>query len=277
MSHGFCASQCADGPVWPQLGLASWNGQSIYIRVRIDDSVSQRQACAEAITRWNDAVGSRLLFISDRGDVEVVFYERNATDWPFTQWLVDGQPAGGFALNYDPDGQPLSTNPGKIARSEIYVNREQAFMTHELWVHVYAHEIGHVIGLADHPHDDVLSVMSYQTQGRALLGPSLEDQQGIARIYNLGRVAVYPEDLVGVDEVEVIRHYDRYGELERVFNSRASRWRIWSRSPALTDLRELKPWELYQVKTKGDQPVRLGLGRFDQLVSAETGWRWIYR
>lgn len=277
MSHPFCSTpSCSPDSHWPQVGWASWNRKAIYIETRINDSVLHPQAAGEAIARWNDAVGVRFLLTPEQGEVRLTLFERNANEWPFSQWLVNGQIAGGYALNYDRGGNMLGGTPGQIARSEVYVNREAGWARYYNWVNVFAHEIGHAFGLADHPLDDINSVMSYQRQGRALMGPSAEDADGVAHIYGVTSLAVTPQELEGVEQIETLWWYDRYGREQRYNLGRRNRWRLWARTPDITDLEGLLPYERYRVrpKVKG-AAFDLGYGRFINAVYPPD-YHWMY-
>ncbi len=276
MSHPFCGSEIACPPIFPKLGWDHWNGKAIYIKARIDESVTHREACGAAIERWNEQVGARFLMTPDKGDASITFFERGANEWPFAVWRkADGDTVWGIALNYDKSGMLLGINPGRIARSEIYVNRDVPGKTYPEWINVYAHEMGHSFGLADHPKEDINSVMSYQAQGRKLLAPSWEDVKGIANIYGLKNLTVRPEDLTGIENIISIWHYDRYGA-RRSLN--LSGWRMWlskfrdaiadhGSSPNSFDnfkLQSLKPYETYWIKAKAEG--LLGFGRFELIA-----------
>ena len=272
MSHPFCAThEACDATVWPQLGWSTWNGKAIYIRTEISDSVSHRQAAAEAIARWNDAVGARILLAPDQGDDQLVIQERDANEWPFSQWPVSGIPAAGLTLNYDMAGGLLGAAPGQIRRSVVYVNRSATWGLYYQWLNVFVHEMGHAFGLADHPHDDINSVMSYQIDGRTLFAPSAEDEKGVVGIYSLPHIAVRPEELEGIENVDAIWHLDRYGNrTTRRFESRP--WAFWNRT-GLGEPLVLKPHEVYYVQAKEDGT--LGYGRF-QLPVRKGSSRWMY-
>jgi hypothetical protein len=288
MSHPFCGTELVCEPSqykkFPDLGWESWNRKAIYVKTKIDHSVSHREACGAAIEKWNEQVGARFFMTPDEGDVSLTFFERGANEWPFTVWrTVDGNPVWGIALNYDKSGTLLGINPGGIARSEIYVNRDIPGKTHAEWINVYAHEMGHSFGLADHQKDDINSVMSYQRQGRKLHAPSWEDVVGIANIYGLKDLTVRPADLTGIENIISIWHYDRYG-VRRSRNM--SGWRMWlsvfrdkiaaQGSFEKFELASLKPFETYLIKAKREG--LLGFGRFELAVfpSNEHHW-WEYR
>ncbi len=276
MSHPFCGTGIACPSTFPHHGWEAWNEKAIYVKVTIDDSVTHKLACGAAITRWNEQVGARFLLVEDKGDVEIRFFEKTANEWPFNMWLINGQAAAGFALNYDKDGNMLGTQPGKIVRCDIYIRHDQIGIEYFQWANYYAHEIGHAFGLDDHPKDDINSVMSYQIQGRLLLGPSREDVRGIANIYGLKNLTVRPEDLEGIDNIVNIWHYDRYGNRSSFSQSR---WRLWSALSLWfgngSSLTAMEPYEVYQVKAK--QGGMLGFGRFSLPVYADQHRRWMYK
>ena len=89
MSHPFCGTEeaCEDDQhtTFPDVGWDSWNGKAIYIRTTIDDSVTNKQACGEAIRRWNELVGVRFLLVPDKGDVEIRLFEKHSYEWPFNR------------------------------------------------------------------------------------------------------------------------------------------------------------------------------------------------
>lgn len=283
MSHAFCGTELACPPIFPKLGWDSWNGKAIYIRTRIDSSVTHSLECGAAIERCNQQVGARFYMTRDQGDVSLTFFERGENEWPFTTWgrTVRGDKVWGVALNYTSSGELLGINPGKIARSDIYVNRDIPGKTHEEWINVFAHEMIHSFGLDDHPEDDINSVMSYQRQGRKLLAPSWEDVRGIAGIYGLDNLDVRPEDLDGVENIISIWHEDRYGK--RRYLSGWQKWAFWmarfipnGRSGASSNtLIQLVPYERYWVKAK--EEGELGFGRFSLVVLPGTHYMWEYR
>lgn len=292
MSHSFCGTEAACGvrsghARFPELGWASWHGTAIYIRAIIDDSVQNKQACGEAIHRWNDQVGPRFLLTPDKGDVEIHFFEKTKDEPPFnyTPWFVDGKPAAGFALNHDKNGRLLGVSAGRIARSDIYIRKDLDNSNYQSMVNIYAHQIGHAFGLADHPKVDINSVMSHQAQGRWLLGPSSEDVKGIAKIYTLRDLKVRPQDLSGIKNIKSIWHYDRYGK-RKSHNRNAKSWTYWisaflnvatTRSLGST-IYTLEPYETYFVEAKRDGT--LGFGRFEGNVfkpeSRNKSFRWVY-
>jgi hypothetical protein len=187
-----------------------------------------------------------------------------------------GGQAAAFAFNYDKGGTMLGSSPGRIARSDIYVNRDQSMVKYPGWINYWAHEIGHAFGLADHPNDDINSVMSYQLQGRLLIGPSLEDIQGIARIYGLEDLSVRPENLDGAENIVSIWYYDRYGKLrsyERGWRQ-WRKWQFWMPGFSASDLGELTLLEIYFVQAK--QAGTLGFGRFSLPVYPGGHFRWQY-
>ena len=54
------------------------------------------QALGEAIRRWNESVGARILMVPDQGDNVIEFFERRADEWPFTHiGRSGGEPASG--------------------------------------------------------------------------------------------------------------------------------------------------------------------------------------
>jgi len=300
MSHTFCGKELACPSMFPNLGWNGWsnNSKAVYIRTTIDNSVIHRIACGQAIANWNSSVGTRFLLIEDvKGEIkehvggQITFFEKNKNEWPFNnpEWFINGKPAAGFALNYDEAGTMLGTSPGRVARSDIFINSDtEAFDLagnkislefHNWWAHFFAHEIGHSFGLDDHPNDNINSVMSYQSQGLWLFGPSLEDTQGIARIYGLEDIEVKPQDLEGIENIESIWYFDRYGKRRRYFSPDKSRWSFFSfllglsNSP-LNDLYFLEAYESYLVKAK--QPGQLGFGRFSLPVLSGQHFRWVF-
>lgn len=299
MSHPFgCGTElvCPPHPevMFPNLGWKAWeqNGKSIYIKVVIDPSVTFRVECGEAIRRWNEQVGARFLMRSDMGDAKITFFEKNANEWPFSEWrLPDGSEAAGFALNYDSAGRMLGINPGLIVRCDIYINRDvlaRPGMDHPKRVWVFGHEIGHAFGLADHPKDNALSIMSYSQVGQSLLGPTLEDVHGIAHIYGLHELIVGPQDLDGFENIDRIWYFDRYGKQRSYHQLQQGFWSGWkgffafafgigTPSP-INDLQALEPDENYLITLKPSRlgiPTMLGFGRFRAHVF--PGLPWTYR
>lgn len=266
MSHPFCANpqeECS-GEHWPNLGWERWTGKAIYIRATIDASVTHVQACGEAVQRWNEAVGARFLMTPDQGDVTVTFYERHGSEWPFDTFSAPEGTAVGFTFRYDPAGTMLGAQPGRTSRCDIYVNRDASMPLYQEWVWVYAHEIGHAFGLADHPDDDINSVMSYQRQGRLLIGPSWEDQQGVAGIYGLADLDVLPQMLDGAENLQAMWQMDRYGTWRRLG---LAKWRsFFAGLPGLSSRIALEPHETYWVRMA--QAGHLGYGRFTVPVQA---------
>jgi hypothetical protein len=245
MSHPFCASAetCAQRGRW-----ASWNGKAIYIKAVIEPSVQHPQACGEAIGRWNEAVGARFLMVPDQGTDTIVFRERKPTEAPFTEYSA----AGGLAYNYGDN------------RTEIYIRQDQPLLKHYEWVNLYAHEIGHAFGLADHSNDDINSVMSYQVSGRWLLGPSGEDAKSVAGIYGLPELKVTPAMLDGIENVTGFWHWDRYG---------AGGWRWWFNHLGQNTITELVSYETYTVRAEAEGT--LGNGRSSLNVGPGLN-RWAY-
>jgi hypothetical protein len=175
--------------------------------------------------------------------------------------------AAGFALNYDAAGNMLGTQPGKVVRSDIYVNRDQLKnLDYPGRVYIFAHEMGHSFELDDHSKENINSIMSYQSMGRLLLGPSFEDVHGVAHIYGRDDLLVRPQDLDGIEGVQSMWYYDRYGKHQ----SHLTNWSRWKGffsyfflgPSTLNDLTSLEPWHTYyvQAKTPG-VPVFLGFGR----------------
>lgn len=300
MSHPFgCATELVcpshPGAMFPNLGWKAWeqNGKSIYIRVAIDPSITFRVECGEAIRRWNEQVGARFLMRSDQGDAQITFFEKSESEWPFNvlEWRPNGEIAAAFALNYDSAGNMLGTNPGLIVRCDIYVNRDalsRPDMDHPKRVWIFGHEMGHAFGLADHPNDNALSIMSYRQAGQSLLGPTFEDVHGVAHIYDLHDLLVRPRDLEGFENIETIWWYDRYGKLQTHMEGSWQRWRgffaaFWglfgSREwTTINDLKSFEPDENYWLKLKtGSPPTMLGFGRFSQQVFPGQQNIWTYR
>lgn len=282
MSHPFCGTELACPTKFPKLGWESWNEKAIYIRTRIDPSVTHSLECGVAIERCNQQIGARFYMTPDQGDVSITFFERGENEWPFTQWPeVDGNKVWGVALNYTSSGELLGVNPGKIAYSNIYVNRDIPGKTYPEWVNVFAHEMVHAFGLDDHPKEDINSVMSYQRQGRKLFAPSWEDVKGIAAIYGLDNLNVRPEDLDGIENIVSIWHEDRYGKLR--YLSGWQKWAFWAarfiangRSGASPNtLKQLVPYETYWVKAKVEG--MLGFGRFSLIALPGQHHMWEYR
>ena len=243
MSHPFCGTEPC---VYPH-GWADWPGTSMYIRTIIDPSVTHRQACGEAIHRWNEAVGTRFLMVSDKGTNSITFREAKHDQYPFTE----SPHAAGLAF------------PGAL-HPVVYVRSDMGSAAYHEIVNIYAHEIGHVFSLADHPSDGINSVMSYQVSGRWLLGPSREDVLGVASIHNLAKMAVAPQDLEGIDNITGFWHWDRYGD---------SGWKYWLRHLGQSTLKALVPYETYTVRAKAEGT--LGYGRFSLAVMPGFG-RWVY-
>ena len=225
MSHPLCGTAIAPG----YCGFQPWNGKACYIRAVINSSVLHHQALGEAIYRWNEAVGARFLMVPDHGEYSITFAEKLLTESPFLEHAVVG--------GYVPGGitQAIPGNP----RVYIRVDLEMAYYE---WVNVYAHEIGHAFGLADHPKDDINSIMSYQVSGKWLFSPSKEDVDGVAALHKLERMAVRPEDLDGIGNVSAIWYYDRY---------HAGSWRWWAPWNSGT-VESLVPYETYWVKAKAE-------------------------
>lgn len=158
----------------------------------------------------------------------------------------------------------INLNSGNLDGARIFINSDAPWNEHEEWVHGFAHEIGHAFGLADHPHDDITSVMSYSLRGKAFLGPSFSDVSSIAAVYGLADLKVRPEDLDGIDNVTKILTLDRYGSGE---------WKFWT--PFGGDIDHMEPYEVYYVKGKTQR--NLAFGRFKRVVlgnGVET--RWMY-
>ncbi len=288
MSHPFCITGEECNSAFPAHGWSSWNGKSIYVKVFIDDSVrDHKQECGEALARWNDLVGSRFFLNPDKGTggVRIDIYERDGNEYPFNRWSAIGKSAWGVCVNYDINGNPLGDKPGKILRSEVYVNRSvdspRLDMYHN-WVHVFAHEIGHAFGLADHPTDGGNTVMSYENEGMLLLAPSYEDQRGIEKIYGLKDLMVRPEDLEGIENIQALWHYDRYGMWRLFQPGQWQRWRFWFPGfSSASSIKSIKLNEVYLVKPKKEG--LLGFGRYSGPVSPELAklsggsHRWAYR
>jgi len=260
------------GEHFPRLGWHDWTGKSIYIKTTIDPSVTHTQACTEAIHRWNELVGARFLMVPDKhsvansGDVAINFYERGDAEAPFNTPLPGGGKAAGYALRYDAAGTMLGMGPGLTRRCDIYVNKDiDSFSTpYAAWVHYFAHEIGHAFGLADHPLEDINSVMSYRRQGMLLMGPSWEDQQGIADIYELPDLDVTPAMLEGVENLRGVWQMDRYGTWRK---RGLSLWQIFIPGlPGISNRLPLQAHELYTVRMI--QAGQLGYGRFSIFVQA---------
>ena len=158
----------------------------------------------------------------------------------------------------------INLNSGNLDGARIFINSDAPWNEHEEWVHGFAHEIGHAFGLADHPHDDVISVMGYSLRGKAFLGPSFSDVSSIAAVYGLADLKVRPEDLDGIDNVTKILTLDRYGSGE---------WKFWT--PFGGGIDHMEPYEVYYVKGKTQR--NLAFGRFKRVVlgnGVET--RWMY-
>lgn len=246
MSHPFCATEqvCDHYPH----GWGEWRGKSMYIRTIIDAGVVHRQACGEAIHRWNEAVGARFLLIPDRGVDTIMFMEASSKEWPFTDYPT----AAGLAM-------PTSH------QARIYIRSDQPGVSYREIVNFYAHEIGHAFSLADHPKDDINSVMSYQGNGRWLLGPSKEDRDSVAVIHGLDRLEVKPSDLEGIENITGFWHWDRYQGRD---------WRFWFPSLARGNtIDSLVPYETYRVRAKTSGI--LGYGRFGLAVEPGIN-RWAY-
>lgn len=219
----------------------------MHIRSVIDASVTHHQACGEAIRRWNEAVGARFLIVPNKGEHSITFLEAKGNEWPFTEW---------------PNAAGLAYPNSRHVR--IYV-RSDLPLEYSRWVNIYAHEIGHAFSLADHPNDDINSIMSYQVSGRALLSPSREDVAGVAQIHKLPTIAVRPQDLTGIENITGFWHYDRYG---------TSGWQYWLRHlAAWSTLNTLTPYETYTVRAK--EEGTLGYGRFFLVISPGLN-RWMY-
>lgn len=225
---------------------SGWNGKAMYVQAVIDPSVRHQQALGEAIHRWNEVVGARFLFVPDRDTVMVMFYEKPSGEWPFSE----NPTAAG--LTYLVPGRPT-----------VYLRSDLKAQYYE-WVNFYAHEIGHVFGLADHPKDDINSVMSYQVKGRWLLRPSREDVASIATLHGLTDIRVRPQDLEGIENVKGFWHWDRFG---------TSGWRYWLRHLRVSTISELVPYETYTVEAMAEGT--LGYGRFKLAVVPGMN-RWAY-
>ena len=223
--------------------------KAIYVRTSIESSVRHRQACGEAIHRWNEAVGARFLMTPDQGQVSITFIERLGTEEPFASFIGDVKPGGLTSLTL---GNPT-----------IYVRSDMQNVAYYEWVNIWAHEIGHCFGLADHPHDDINSIMSYQVSGRWLLSPSKEDVDSIVRLHGLADMRVRVEDLDGVENITALWHWDRY---------RGQGWRAWIPLLRHSTVDSLVPYETYQVRAKAE-----GLLGLRQPLHVEPGLnRWVY-
>jgi hypothetical protein len=283
MSHPFCITGKECNGQFPAHGWPGWNGKSIYVKVFIDNSVmDHKQAVGEAISRWNESpgIGERFFLNPDKGTggARIEIYERNSNEYPFssnpTFW--------GACINYDISGVPLGANPGKIQRSGVYINRSVKDPEYDHWLQVSVHEIGHAFGLADHPDDDINSVMSYKKQGRQLLAPSYEDQMGIAGIYGLKDLFIRPEDLEGIDNVKAIWWFDRYGKTRPVDPDdleeweRWGRWKFWKQGFTGNTLEKIEKSEVYRVLPRANG--MLGFGRTSKALIAGIGFHdWVYR
>ena len=256
MSHTFCGTSADQN----ECKWDSWNDKAIYINTSVDDSVTHEQAVGEAVSRWNQAVGARFLMVPGKGDVTITFHENKGNEEPFAsnENTADGKKILGLCFRTT---DPISH---KLTAARIVINSDAPWKNYEEWVHGFAHEIGHAFGLADHPHDNINSVMSYSLQGTALLGPSFSDVQVIAGVYGLSDLKVRPEDLVGIDNVTKILTLDRYGSGE---------WKFWT--PFGGDIDHMEPYEVYYVRGKTQR--NLEFGRFKRIVlggGVET--RWMY-
>ena len=242
MSHPFVEGSNDRWKGW------KWNGKACYIQTKMDQSVRHHQACGEAIAHWNEAVGERFLMVPDEGDLSITFFERDPGEPPFDQ---------------NPTAAALAFNSGQ-EHSDLYVLRSE-LLTHRQYVNLYAHEIGHAFGLADHTGEDINSVMSYATEGRWLLGPSFEDVRSIANLHGLKNMRVRPRDLDGSENIVRMWHWDRYEN---------KGWSFYANylTPGLGTI-ELKPYEVYSVLAKREQ--LLGNGR--QALQLLRGMnRWAY-
>ena len=244
MSHPLCVTDVGSGN--PN-GWVGWNGKAIYIKSIIDPSVQHVQACGEAIRRWNESVGARFLIVPDQGDHTITFVEKTSQEQPF----IDYPHAAGLAYLY-------------LNHPKIFIRSDQVVTYHQ-WVNYYAHEIGHTFGLADHPIDDINSLMSYQNSGRWLLRPSKEDIDSILGIHGLQTMKVKPEDLEGIENITGFWQWDRYEN---------HGWKFWlPHLRKFSTIDSLVPYEVYKIKAKIEG--LLGYGRFSLFVSPKTNL-WVY-
>jgi hypothetical protein len=231
MTHPLCATN-----INLPKRIYDFQGKPIYIKVIITNSVIHRQAAGEAIARWNDAVGSWFLMVPDKGTYILTVHERSRNEYPF----VDYPSAVGLAFTNGSSGN-------------IYV-RHDTDLEHHKYINIFAHEMGHSpFMLADHPHDEINSIMSYQKSGRTLFGPSYEDVLAVAKMYDLNNLKYKASSLEGIENIDHIWHYDKYTN---------TGWKIWSRWIDTID--SLKPYEMYKVKAK--EQGYLGNGRFNKIV-----------
>ena len=231
-------------------GFPLEGAKAIYVRAVIDPSVTAAhvQALGEAIRRCNEAMGARFLLVPDNGDYTITFLEKRGNESPFKETPI----GGGITLL-------IPGNPQVYARSDM-----QGLAYYE-WVNIWAHEIGHCFGLADHPKDDINSVMSYQVSGRWLLSPSKEDVDSVAKLHGLKDMKVRLSDLDGAENIEAVWHYDRYG---------SKGWTTWFRKfiGRVPDALVFEPYETYWVRAKAEG--LLGL-RVPLAVMPGMG-RWVY-
>ena len=210
-------------------GFPLQGAKAIYVRTIIDPSVIHVQALGEAIRRWNEVVGARILLAPDKGEYTVTFLEKGGNESPFKEYPGNG------GLTFLHSGNP-----------KVYLRSDLGSTDYRDCVHIWSHEIGHTFGLADHPKENISSVMSYQVQGWDLLSPSQEDVQSIAKIHGLADMRVRVEELDGSENVTGFWNWDRFEGLG---------WRVWFPPPIGTyaipnRIKSLVVHEQYIVRVK---------------------------
>ncbi len=239
--------------------LAGWNGESLYIRVRIDPTAMDYAApIGHAIGEWNRALGSRFFITPDQGDVELTFYgDQDGSQYTGRDW-------SGLYKGFDAYGFNVTGTSYPVHQASIWMRLDHVL---PFWTaaNIAAHELGHLFDLRDHPSEDFNSIMSYQRDGRLLYGPSRADLEAIRQNYGLDSLQVPIGALRGSEALSMAWHFDRNG---RVSGRRAGepRWRSWVRGLAGGGVRFVYPGELYWCCA--DRPTTLSFGRWSQDIPA---------